>query len=170
MGLDESVAPDVVHLNAPREQGGGEKQAAVAVQRVFLGAQEGDAESSAFELNSLDGLDKGPRFGQNLVHDAPGRVVEAPVRRASSEGGAEKPVLNAGLTHGLGQRFSIEMWISRGVGRGAHIGQRINVITPEERGEILNGMGGMANGKHAFHSRFKSRLSFFLFSVTPVRP
>lgn len=107
-GLERAVAPNMQDGCATFKQGGRDEHVAVALEGVFFGAQDGEAEECRAFFDATDTFEKRSRLADERIEDVAARVVESGVFGAASDEIAERDVADACGFHGLPQSVSPE--------------------------------------------------------------
>jgi hypothetical protein len=114
------------------------QQSAVAVQRLALGAHEGDAMTRGALAQPVEAVAEGVSRRDLGMADA--RALAAQLR-------AKEHIDDAGRAQAFRQRLAVELRIEARIRRRAYIGQRGDPVLAEQIEEALDRMVGMPDGE-----------------------
>ena len=133
-------------MDAAVDEDAGDQKGAVAVGRIFLGAEDGDAELLHAGFWAGDALEEEFGFGDAVIEYVAFSVVVLVAFGAAAEFAAEVELLEAVGSERLFQGGLIEVRGVVGIGLRAGVDDYFDLVGFEELEEVFDGMVGLADG------------------------
>ncbi len=144
MRFDASIGEDVLQRRAALNQSAADQDGAVAFQRLFLRAHDGDALGVRVLDQCIDRLLECRRRGDaRVAHLA--AFVAIRVLRPRAQRVPQEPIFNAGILERGHQCFLAELRIAAREGRRAHVGHAFDPRALQQIDEAARRVIGMAD-------------------------
>jgi hypothetical protein len=152
VGFQAAIAANVKHGVAVLAKDAADEQAAMAVCRVFLAANQCNAEALHAGFKASNGRLEVCIVVEPAIEDAAFGVVVGGIGRPAAQLRAEKEIADSRLFQGTLHEFLVELRDILRVGGAARIDHHFNALLEEKGQPSLDGVVGVTDGEETAHA------------------
>jgi hypothetical protein len=152
VGFQAAIAANVKHGVAVLAKDAADEQAAMAVCRVFLATNQGDAEALHAGFEASNSSPEADVVAQAAIENAALGVIVGGIGRPATQLRAEKEIADSRLFQGTLHEFLVELRDILRVGGAARIDHHFNAVLEEKGQPSLDGVVGVTDGEETAHA------------------